>query len=94
MTGEEALLRVSVVAPQASGRPIPPVRSTFHVNGTEVQVLDIHPDASIIRDEVDESSPNSSADALIPASVIRPGLEMVVEIDPDGTLNLASRRIP
>ena len=94
---EEALLRVFVVAPDAEGKPIPPVRATFHVDGEVVEVVELTPDSAFIRDEVDESSLASSANAVISASVIRPGLELVVEIDPDTTLDPdlgVARRIP
>ena len=94
---EEALLRVFVVAPQAAGRIIPPVRATFYRNGTETEVVEIASDSSFIRSEIDESSLASSANVVIPESLIRPGLEMVVEIDPDGTLDPAlgvAQRIP
>lgn len=94
---EDALLRVFVVAPPAAERLIPPVRATFFLNGTVAEVLEFTPDSSFIRTQVDEGSLSSSANALVPASLIRPGLEMVVEIDPDGTLDPAlgvARRIP
>ena len=94
---EEALLRVFVVAPDAEGKPIPPVQATFYVGGAEVEMVEFTPDSAFIRDEVDESSLASSANAVISASVIRPGLELVVEIDPDTTLDPdlgVARRIP
>ena len=50
-----------------------------------------------IPEGVDEGSLATSASAEIPGSVIRPGLEMVVEVDPDGMLDPAldvARRIP
>ena len=84
---EEALLRVFVVAPRAEGQPMPPVRATFYVDGAQVEVVELTPDSSFIRNVVDESELASSANAVIPASVIQPGLEMVVEIDPDGTMD-------
>ena len=84
---EEALLRVFVVAPRAAGQLIPPVRATFYLDGAEAEVVEITPDSSFIRELVGEDELASSANAVIPASVIRPGLEMVVEIDPDGTMD-------
>ncbi|MDE2796728.1 MAG: Ig-like domain-containing protein [Gemmatimonadota bacterium] len=87
VAGEEALLRVFVVAPEAAGQLIPPVRATFYLDGAEAEVVEITPDSSFIRDEVGEDDLASSANAVVPASVIRPGLEMVVEIDPDGTMD-------
>lgn len=94
---EEALLRVFVVSAEAAGRTIPPVRATFYLGGARAAVVEIDPDSSVIGSAVDEGSLQSSANAVIPPSVIRPGLEMVVEIDPDGTLDPAlgvGRRIP
>lgn len=84
---EEALLRVFVVAPRAAGQPMPPVRATFYLDGAEAEVVEFTPDSSFIRDVVSEDELASSANAVIPASVIRSGLEMVVEIDPDGTMD-------
>ncbi len=94
---EEALLRVFAVAPEAAGQLIPPVRATFYLNGAEAVAVEINSGVSLIRRGVDESSLASSANAVIPASVIRHGLEMVVEIDPDSTLDAAlgvATRIP
>ena len=85
VAGEEAFLRVFVVAPLAAGDAIPLVRATFYENGAEAEVIDIEPGSSVIVEALDESSLEYSANALIPDSLIRPGLEMVVEIDPDET---------
>ena len=71
VANEEALLRVFVVAPRAEGQPMPPVRATFHVDGAEVEVVELTPDSSFIRTVVDESELASSANAAIPASVIQ-----------------------
>ncbi|MXW16242.1 MAG: hypothetical protein F4123_09380 [Gemmatimonadetes bacterium] len=94
---EEALLRVFVVAPRAAGQLIPPVRATFYLDGAEAEVVEITSDSSFIRDVVGEDELASSANVVIRASVIQPGLEMVVEIDPDGTMDPelgVARRIP
>ena len=97
VAGEEALLRVFVVAPKADGEIIPLVRAIFHpVQGDSV-VVDIEPGSSVIGDEVDESSLEFSANAEISASLVQPGLEMVVEIDPYETMDPdlgVSQRIP
>ena len=85
VAGEDALLRVFVVAPAAAGDTIPLVRATLHLDGREPKVVDIEPDSSIIGSEVDESSLAYSANASIPGSFIQPGLEVVVEIDPEET---------
>ena len=47
----------------------------------------------MIPTEVDEGDLTRSVNADIPEAVIRPGLEMVIEIDPDGTLD-ASLGVP
>ena len=76
---------------------LPPVRVTFSVDGAEVHVEDIPAGSSAIPTEVQEGELDLSPHAVISADVIQPGLEMVVEIDPDGTLdpNLGvSKRIP
>ena len=86
VAGEDALLRVFVVAPAAAGDTIPMVRATFFVNGKGAEVVEIERGSPIIGEQVNEGSLNASANVLVPASVIQPGLEMVVEIDPDGTV--------
>lgn len=76
---------------------IPPVRATFFVDGAEMHVENIPVGSSVIPTEVQEGELALSANAVVPAEVIQPGLEMVVEVDPDGTLdpNLGvSKRIP
>ena len=95
--GEEALLRVFVTAGRENDERLPPVRASFYLSGTLVHVADVPGRPGPIPTEVDEGSLATSANAVIPANVIQPGLEMVVEIDPDGTLDPAlgmARRIP
>ena len=97
VAGEEALLRVFVVSEQETGALIPPVRATFFVDGAEVHVENIPAGSSVIPTEVEVGELDLSPHAVIPAEVIQPGLEMVVEVDPDGTLdpNLGvSKRVP
>ncbi|WP_419942299.1 Ig-like domain-containing protein [Candidatus Palauibacter sp.] len=86
VANEEALLRVFVTAPEAGGTEIPPVRAHFYLNGEETYVADIPKQSNPIRAEVDESDLAASANATVPAHVIQPGLEMVMEIDPEGAL--------
>ena len=86
VAGEEALMRVFAVAPAAAGDTVPMVRATFFVDGEEARVVEVPRGTSIIGDQMNEGSLDASVNALIPESVIQPGLEMVVEIDPDGTV--------
>ena len=97
VAGEEALLRVFVTAARTNEAPIPPVRASFHLGGTLAHITDIPGQPGPIPTEIDEGALATSANAVIPAHVILPGLEMVVEVDPDRTLDPdmgVVRRIP
>ncbi len=97
VAGEKALLRVFVTAASPTAAVIPPVRARFYVDGTEIHVADIPARTATIPTEVYEGDLSRSSNAEIPAQIVRPGLEMVVEIDPEGTLDPGvgvARRIP
>ena len=97
VAGERALLRVFPTAARATGAGTPAVRARFFVDGRETHVENVPGGSGKIPTAVDEGSLATSASAEIPGSVVRPGLEMVVEVDPDGTLDPAlgvARRIP
>ena len=92
-----ALLRVFVLSDAETTETMPPVRATFFVDGAEVHTVDIPAGSSAIPTEVEIGELDLSANAEIPAEVIQPGLEMVVEVDPDGTVDAAlgvAKRIP
>ena len=97
VAGRDALLRVFVTAARSAEVEMPPVRATFYVDGGEVYAANIPGRGRAIPTEVDESSLSMSANARIPGHVLQPGLEMVIEVDPDGTLDPSlgvRRRIP
>ena len=97
VAGEQALLRVFVTAREATAEGIPAMRARFYLDGRETYTADIAGKSSPIPTEVDEGSLDRSANVVIPGDVIRPGLEMVIEVDPDGTLDSAlgvAKRIP
>ncbi len=97
VAGENALLRVFVTSTRAGVATIPRVRARFYVNGREIHVVDIPPKSAAIPNEVNEGNLNASANATIPGRVVQPGLEMVVDIDPDGALGSdlgVTKRIP
>lgn len=97
VAGESALLRVFVTAAHPGAATLPPVRASFYLDGSERHVAEVAAGPEPIPTEVQEGSLAASANAEIPAEVVRPGLEMVIEIDPDGTLDPAlglARRIP
>ena len=100
VAGEPALLRVFVdggPTGTATGAPMPPVRATFHDGESELYVADIPLASGPVPAQAAEGDLRSSANAMIPSGVVRPGLEVVVRVDPEvllgPTLGVA-RRIP
>ena len=76
---------------------MPDVRATFYHNDEPVHVAEIEGSDAAIPTELDESSLARSANADIPGDILEPGLEMVVEVDPDDTLDPGlgiAKRIP
>ena len=97
VAGEPALLRVFVTAEQATDVVLPPVQATFYRDGAVIHEVDIPGKPDAIPAAIDESSLSKSTNAEIPGWVIQPGLEVVIEPDPEGTLDPAlgvARRIP
>lgn len=97
VAGKDALLRVFATSKGETTQTLPPVRATFFLNGAAAHVVEIPAGAATIPTDVREGELDRSANAEIPARLIRPGLEMVVEIDPSRTLDPSlgvSRRIP
>ena len=95
VAGEKALLRVFLAATQNTSAGIPVVRARFYRDGRETHVENISGKSTPIPTELDEGDLAKSANAEIPGDVIEPGLEMVIEVDPDGTLDssLGSRNV-
>ena len=97
VAGDSALLRVFLTAAEATSENIPEIRARFYLDGIEKHVVSI-PEGSVpIPVEVDEGNLGNSANAVIDGALVRPGLEMVIEVDPDGTLDPAlgvPQRIP
>ena len=97
VAGEPALLRVFVTAERVTNAGLPPVRATFYRDGAMIHEANIPAKSDPIPAAIDESSLSKSAKAEIPGWVIQPGLEIVIEPDPDGTLDPAlgvAERIP
>ena len=86
LAGEEALLRVFVTAARSTSARIPPVRAKFYLDGAQVHQADIESKSIAIPTAVDEGDFRTSSNARIPAEVLQPGLEMVIEVDPGRTL--------
>ena len=86
IAGRQALLRVFATADHPNSFR-PGARATFLVEGQEIYVADMEPPAGIPL-EVDESRLERSFTATVPGQVLRPGVEMVVELDPDSVVPL------
>ena len=96
VAGDPALLRVFLTADDGDVE-VPPVRVSFYQNESNVHTADIPGRAGFVPPRVDESDLALSSNAEIPGSILAPGLEMVVEIDPDDTRNLPAavkKRLP
>ncbi|MYI06444.1 MAG: hypothetical protein F4059_03765, partial [Gemmatimonadetes bacterium] len=94
VAGEQALLRVFLTANAANSAVLPGARARFYANGEQIHAADIPPKSGPIPTEVNEGHLAMSVNAEIPGTVVRPGLEIVIEIDPvDGGLGVP-RRIP
>ena len=99
VAGRDALLRVFVTASSATSEGIPKVRATFYQSGAVTHSVDIPGSTTPIPTALadTEGSLARSANVTIPGSVIQSGLEFVIEVDPDGTLDPAlgvTHRIP
>ena len=66
---------------------MPRVRATFYLDGVQMHMVEIEGSGAAIPTELDESSLAYSANADIPGEVLQAGLEMVIEVDPNGTLD-------
>ena len=87
VAGRDALLRVFPTALRSTEAGIPPVRATFYLDGAETHQVEIPAKSAPIPTTIDEGSLEKSANADIPGPVVQPGLEIVIEIDPEGTLD-------
>ncbi|MCY3600479.1 MAG: hypothetical protein OXN85_11000 [Gemmatimonadetes bacterium] len=97
VAGDSALLRVFLTAPEGASVDFPAVRARFYVEGAETHVVDISAQTNPVPTAIEEGDLATSANAVVPGRVVQPGLEIVVETDPDGTLDPAlglTRRIP
>ncbi len=94
---KEALLRIFVIAARATTETLPPATATFYVDDEETYSVEIDGTSEPIPTEVDEGSLDKSLNVTIPGSAIEEGLSVVIEIDPDSTIDaeiLVARRIP
>ncbi len=94
---EPALLRVFVTATEETTETMPPVRATFFHDGVQVHTADIPRGSRAIPRRLTEGDLELSANVQVPGEIIQEGLEMVLEVDPDGVVDPAlgvRKRIP
>jgi hypothetical protein len=97
VAGDSALLRVFLTAPEGASVDFPTVRARLYVEGAETHIVDIPAQSNPVPTAIEEGDLAASANVVIPGRVVQPGLEVVVETDPGGTLDPAlglTRRIP
>lgn len=87
VAGEDAFLRVFVSTETYAAATVPAVRAIFYKEGSEAHRVEIPGSGNPIPSEIDEGDLHASANARIPGSIVTPGLEMVLEIDPENELN-------
>ena len=92
------MLRVFVASPDANGEAMPPARAKLYLDGVETEIEIAAASGTIPRRiEESEGSLERSINADVPGALVQPGLEFVVEVDPDGALDPAlgvTARIP
>lgn len=97
VAGKPALLRVFLTNGGVADARRPAVRTTFYRNDRPVHTVDIPGRDEPLPDRPEEGDLAASSNAAVPAEVVRPGLEMVIEIDPGGMPDSVSdtgRRLP
>ena len=89
VAGEDAVLRVFVATQAGQEVPMPAAKAVFYLDGAEVHSVDVPGGVGSVPHQIDEGDLSASSNAPVPGSIVMPGLEMVVEIDPGGALNPA-----
>lgn len=92
IAGRRALLRVFVRSDSANAFR-PSGRATFFLRGAAVHTATLEPPQRGIPTALRQDRLGASFNAAIPGSALQPGVEMVVEIDPDNRLPLTARSV-
>ena len=90
VAGRDALLRAFLTAQEPRGYFEPEVEAVFEVAGDELHRVVMTRDDNQIPAEADEGDLAQSYNAVIPAEVVAPGVQMAVQVDPDSTLPLTA----
>ncbi len=99
VAGEKALLRVlpTINGPLSSSVRLPRAIAKFYLNNQLAHTIQIPQRTRFIPNRVWEQGLPLSLNAVVPASVVQPGLEIVIEVDPDDTVPTSlgvAKRIP
>ncbi len=89
VAGRPGLLRVFASVPAGEGARAPAARATFYQRDGSERVFEVPSGTQALTAEFQEGSLGASANVEVPGDVLRPGVEMVVEVDPDGVLDSA-----
>ncbi len=93
IAGRPALLRVFVTADSANTYR-PRAWAAFQVDGSEVHRVEMEfPSVEGLPELVDSEDPDRSFHAIVPGDVLRPGVRMVVQVDPDSVVPRAIGRL-
>ena len=84
VAGEAALLRVFLKTDSDELVSFPPVTATFYQNGQEVHTAEISRHESNVPSEIEEGILSQSVNVVVPGSVVMPGVEIVININPQG----------
>lgn len=87
VAGRDAYLRVFLRGDQPNFYA-PKVRVLLYQDGVLQQTSDLAPVADSVPTQIREANYSGSWNVVIPARLVRPGLSMVVQADPDGTVPL------
>ena len=96
VAGRDALLRIFLIGNGPSYFQ-PSVRVTFYQDGEEVYTTTIAAPVEELPIEVHQGRRDNSYNAIIPGHVLQPGVEMVIDMDPEGrvpTEDGSETRIP
>ena len=87
VAGRPGLLRVFASVRQAGGARAPAARATFYQRDGSERTIEVPSGSGRLSAELQEGSLRGSANVEVPGDVLRPGVEMVVEVDPGGVLD-------
>ncbi len=89
VAGRRALLRVFMATTGATTETVPAIRATFHRGSATTHVAETEARRGTVGPALREGLLDASANAAIPGSVLQPGVEVVIEVDPDGDMDPA-----